>query len=70
VRLEGFFFPPLSPIWCTGLISQFLNHFTDGRTPWTGDQRSKACTIFARSEAGVVGSNPTQDMDVWYVLCV
>jgi hypothetical protein len=25
------------------------------------------CTVFARSEAGIVGSNPTQAMDVWYV---
>jgi hypothetical protein len=25
---------------------------------------SKACTVFARSEAGTVGSNPTQDIDV------
>jgi hypothetical protein len=27
-------------------------------------ERSKTCTVFARSEAGIVGSNPTQDMDV------
>jgi hypothetical protein len=43
------------------------------RKPVTVAQRSKACTVFARSEAGIVGSNPTQDMDVWYVyvlLCV
>jgi hypothetical protein len=26
------------PLWGTGLISQFLDHFTVGRTPWTGDQ--------------------------------
>jgi hypothetical protein len=26
---------------------------------------SKACTVFARSEAGIVGSNPTQGMEVW-----
>jgi hypothetical protein len=30
-------------------------------------ERSKACTVFARSEAGIVGSHPTQGMDVWYV---
>jgi hypothetical protein len=23
--------------------------------------------VTVRSEAGIVGSNPTQDMDVWYV---
>jgi hypothetical protein len=27
-------------------------------------ERSKAYTVFARSEAGIVGSNPTQGMDV------
>jgi hypothetical protein len=32
-----FFFLSL-PLWSIGLISQFLDHFTDGRTPWTGDQ--------------------------------
>jgi hypothetical protein len=32
--------------------------------PVTVAERSKACTVFARSEAGIVGSNPTQGMDV------
>jgi hypothetical protein len=27
--------------------------------------RSKACTVFASSEAGIVSSNPTPGMDVW-----
>jgi hypothetical protein len=27
-------------------------------------ERSEACTVFARSEAGIVGPNPTQGMDV------
>jgi hypothetical protein len=35
--------------------------------PVTVDERAKACTVFARSEAGIVGSNPTQGMDVWRV---
>jgi hypothetical protein len=26
-------------------------------------ERSEACTVFARPEAGIVGSNPTQGMD-------
>jgi hypothetical protein len=30
-------------------------------------EQSEACTVFARSKAGIVGSNPTQGMDVWYV---
>jgi hypothetical protein len=28
---------------------------------------SKARTVFACSEAGIVDLNPTQGMDVWYV---
>jgi hypothetical protein len=32
--------------------------------PVTVAERSGACTVFARSEAGIVGSNPTQGMDV------
>jgi hypothetical protein len=32
--------------------------------PVTVAERSKVCTLFARSEAGIVVSNPTQDMDV------
>jgi hypothetical protein len=32
-------------------------------------ERSKAYADFARSEAGIMGSNPTQGMDVW-CLCV
>jgi hypothetical protein len=32
--------------------------------PVTVDERSKAYTVFARSEAEIVGSNPTQGMDV------
>jgi hypothetical protein len=34
-----FFF--LSCFWSIRLISQFQNHFTDGRTPWAGDQTSQ-----------------------------
>jgi hypothetical protein len=32
--------------------------------PITIAERSEACTVFARSEAGIVGSNPTKDMNV------
>jgi hypothetical protein len=35
--------------------------------PVTVTVRSKAYTVFARPEAGIVGSNPIQGMDVWYV---
>jgi hypothetical protein len=32
--------------------------------PVTVAERSKACTVFARSEAGILGSSPTQGMHV------
>jgi hypothetical protein len=35
--------------------------------PFTVAERFKVCTVFARSEAGIVGSNPTRGMDVWCV---
>jgi hypothetical protein len=35
--------------------------------PVTVAERSKACTVFARSEAGIVCSNLIEGMDVWYV---
>jgi hypothetical protein len=42
--------------------------------PATVVEQSKACTVFARSEAGIVGSNPTQSMDIWcvfaFILCL
>jgi hypothetical protein len=32
--------------------------------PVTVAEQSKACTVFARSEAGIVSSNPTQGINV------
>jgi hypothetical protein len=40
------------------------------RQPITVAARSKAWTIFARSNTGIVGSNPTQGMDVCLVYSV
>jgi hypothetical protein len=37
--------------------------------PVTVAEWSKTYTVFTRSEAGIVGSNPIQGMDVW-CLCV
>jgi hypothetical protein len=34
---------------------------------FTVAERSKAYTVFALSEAGIVGSNPSQGMDVKYM---
>jgi hypothetical protein len=37
-------------------------------------ERSKTWTVFARLEAGILGSNPTQGIDVWcvyvFILCL
>jgi hypothetical protein len=35
--------------------------------PVTLTALSTASTVFARSDAGIKGSNPTQDLDVWCV---
>jgi hypothetical protein len=35
--------------------------------PITVVTQSKAWTVFARSNAGIVGSNPSQGMDVYIV---
>jgi hypothetical protein len=40
---------------------------TKSTEPVTVAERSEACTVFARSEAGIVGSNPNQGMDIWCV---
>jgi hypothetical protein len=43
-------------------------------SPVTVAEGSRACTVFVRSEAGIMGSNPTQGMDVWcvyaFILCL
>jgi hypothetical protein len=39
--------------------------------PVTVAEPSKAYIVFAGSEVGIVGSNPTQGMNVWYIcVCV
>jgi hypothetical protein len=42
--------------------------------PATVAEPSKPSSVFALSEAGIVGSNPTQGKDVWYaymfILCL
>jgi hypothetical protein len=42
--------------------------------PVTVAEQSEACTVFALSEAEIVGPNPTQGMDVWcvyvFILCL
>jgi hypothetical protein len=59
--------------WYEKLRPMFSRRFFGGvnlslllaRQPVTVAERSKECIVFARSEAGIVGSNP--GMDVWYV---
>jgi hypothetical protein len=51
-------------LWTFGFYSrQEISWLTD-ELPITVDARSKAWTVFARSDAGIVSSNPTQVMDV------
>jgi hypothetical protein len=38
--------------------------------PVTVAERSKAWTVFARADAGTVGSNPTLGTEVYYLCCV
>jgi hypothetical protein len=38
--------------------------------PVTVAARSKAWTVFVRSDAGIVDSNPIQGMDVWCVYAI
>jgi hypothetical protein len=54
---------------CLSRLITFFSHFSflTSSYPVTVAERSKACTVFARSEAGIVVSNPTYDMDVRYV---
>jgi hypothetical protein len=48
-----------------------INTNIDPYLPITVAARSKAWTVFARSNAGIVGSNPTEDMHVYVRLfCV
>jgi hypothetical protein len=56
---------------------QFITHYHPIiqpyilRVPVTVPKQSTACTVFARSEAGTMGSNPTRGMDVWCLfVCV
>jgi hypothetical protein len=48
-----------------------INNWTE---PVTVTARSKAWTVFAFSDVGIVGSNPTQGVDVWcvytFILCL
>jgi hypothetical protein len=36
-------------------------------SPVTVAEQFKACTVLACSQTGIMGSNPIQGMDVWYV---
>jgi hypothetical protein len=45
-------------------VWQIHNRKVTSKLLVTVAERSKACTVFARSEAGTVGSNTTEGMDV------
>jgi hypothetical protein len=38
IIVRSFFLTFCSTLWSIGHIFHFHDHFTDGRTPWTGDQ--------------------------------
>jgi hypothetical protein len=64
-------------VWTTlkNLMAIFYGHErgyscrVNVKLPVTVAERSKASTVFGRSEVGILDSNPTQGMDVWCV-CV
>jgi hypothetical protein len=51
------------------MLLSFSRSQTDGRLrrKSLSNVDTRACTVFVRSEAVTVGSNPTQGMDVWCV---
>jgi hypothetical protein len=51
---------------CSTLLVEMIAKL-DGTMPVTVAARSKAWTVFARSDYEIVGSSPTQGMDVWCV---
>jgi hypothetical protein len=62
--------PALAKAICTKQSVQCLNcirinaSLTVNWPVTVAEGSSRACTVFIRSEAGIVGSNPTQGMDV------
>jgi hypothetical protein len=49
------------------VLSGYLGVYMYICTAGHGSRAVLAYTVFARSESGIVDSNPTQSMDVWYV---
>jgi hypothetical protein len=47
-----------------GMRPTGIDGWNDSIKPVTVASRSEAWNVFARSNAGIVGSNPTQGMDV------
>ena len=52
------------PIVFMSMLNEIFLFWDKNNAPVTVAERSKACTVFARLETGIVGSNPTQGMDV------
>jgi hypothetical protein len=62
-KKAGHWTEPLNPLHTLIFLFKICFHkYAD--CPVTVVERSKACTVFARSEAVIMGSNPTQGMDV------
>jgi hypothetical protein len=80
----GYFRRALIPISTGNIKLSFLSEINLNRCryciyeyyeqPTIVAARFKACTVFARSDAGIVDLNPTQVMDVWcvyvFILCL
>jgi hypothetical protein len=51
-------------VWLVpGPVSPVISSPACGFLPVTVAERCRTCTVFARSEAGTVGLNPTQGME-------
>jgi hypothetical protein len=49
----------LRNLFSVSILVNLYMYFVTQRRPVTVAERSKACTVFARSEAGIMVSNPT-----------
>jgi hypothetical protein len=51
-----------------------LRSINTQQEPVTVAARSRAKTVFAHPDSGILGSNPTQGMDIWcvhaFILCL
>jgi hypothetical protein len=70
-KLQVFLYYHLEPVH-NSILHQFFLYDTVLLLTFCIHNETKIRNVFIRSEAGIVGSNPTQGMDVWceFVFCV